>query len=307
MATSTAAGLPELSKLFLLPVLAMSFSAVLYTLADPFIDKRLPTTANEPDLWHALVPILSKVVVLWLSWWGQLDAMNTFSVTTLIRAPFYFLLYLFYDISLSTVTICWLIDASSISLAFSLLGRGRRGDYITTHASRSIQNHALYDLNNVLLVILLATAVWALALFTLCVGFLPGWVVTNFYPVPSVTRPHEANHLSMVILCLPLGWALREFLFTPSTKVDRLSELPVFAPWIKSPRTIALFRRCYLLCVLVFGETFIRTFIAVGGSSVEGALIWASAWASMTYIVSSVLAWVEHAVDTSNAVQDDVK
>jgi hypothetical protein len=225
-------------------------------------------------------------------------AMDVFSITTLIRAPFYFLLYLFYDIPLFTVAFCWLIDAISNGVPFALLGRRRHPDDRTQLAASSIESHAIYEPTNAVLVALLATGLWALSLYALCVSYLPEWVVTHFYPVPSVIRSYEANHLGFAAICLPLGWALREFLYAPRTRIDQVS-LPVFVPFIRSLRTVVLFRRFCLLAVLMFGETFVRTYMAVGGSSIEGAALWAWVWTSMLYAVSYALAWVENAADQS--------
>ena len=66
-------GLATPWKWTLLPVVAMSISAGLYTLANPFVDGKLPDVSTNPQLWHQIAPIASKIVMLCITWALNLD------------------------------------------------------------------------------------------------------------------------------------------------------------------------------------------------------------------------------------------
>ncbi|KAF2668419.1 hypothetical protein BT63DRAFT_425739 [Microthyrium microscopicum] len=285
----------DLSKTWrwaLLPVVSMAISALLYTLADPFVDRQLPAVSSEPELWRELAPLGEKFVLLWTLWGLKLDATNAFTVTTLIRIPFYFLLYLFYNISLPTVIFSTTIDATSVAIAFLLMGRRRARGYASKAASESPEAHALYDPTNTVLAMLFATGIYALSLYALSTTVLPTLVVRHFYPIPSVERAHNASLYSLALPCLPLGWSIRELLYGPPTSADKLPlGLPV------STRTATKLRRALVLVTLVFLETYARTFTAIGGSTLTGAGIWASIWAATTLAASLALAYVGAAAD----------
>jgi hypothetical protein len=202
-------------------------------------------------------------------------------VTLHIRLPFYFLLYLFYDISLQTVTTSALIDATSCAVAFLALNRRRPIDYTSRAAAKSRQARILYNIWNVLLLTALATSIFAVSAFAAAkTPYFRMQMVYNF-DIPTLERLNEFMLPGFLALSVPLGWSLREYLFGPATEVDSKSS--------RRPLTHSLSNRTFVLAALAWLETFSRTFTAIEGSTVQGAAKWATFWFALILVVSTAL------------------
>jgi hypothetical protein len=220
-------------------------------------------------------------------------AVNAFAVTLHIRLPFYFLLYLFYNISLQTVAASAVIDAASCAVAFLALNRRRPIDYTSRAAAKSIEAHALYNVTNVLVLTSLATAGFAVSLFgASMISWFRLCIILNF-DVPSVERLNFLQLPGFLALSLPLGWSLREYLFGPPTSVDSKSS---------GPRRLqtSFVKRIVFLSTLSFVETFARTFTAIEGASLVGAAMWACFWFNLVWIVTLPLILAGSAAQPEN-------
>lgn len=221
-----------------------------------------------------------------------LIALNAFAVTLHVRLPFYTLLYMFYDISLETVAVSALIDATSCAVAFYALNRRRSSNYVSKTVAQSIEASAVYDPLSVASLTGLATAVYAVGLTI--ASQLP-WFrreLVTYFDVLSFERVNVSNLPIFVALNLPLGWALREYVFGPATLVDSRGS--------RRQLTHSMSNRTFVLVMLTVIETASRTYTAIEGTTLIGATKWASFWAGLIALASTALVFAGAAAESED-------
>jgi hypothetical protein len=212
----------------------------------------------------------------------------------IIKTPFYTLLYLFYDLPLSSFFLNNLIDSTSLALAFVITGITTRANYPPTPSAVLIaQERALSNTLNAVLTILLSACISALSvkIFLLDI-LLPKFFITSFYPFESLHKAHNVSLFELGALFMPLAIALRMILFARPTVFFRLARF-----WWSSTRTKLVRGRQEVVFLGVLIDNGLRIATTVGGASWEGAVVWALAWGGVVDLQSVVLAWVEAGVE----------
>ena len=248
--------------------------------------------------------------------------LDVFGLLLQTRAPSYIFMNLFYEISFTTVVISLLIDGASPAIAFALLGRRRERKSPSHLLKISPEFYAVDNLTNTSLVILLSSTVYALGLYLSAVTFLPSFVVSHFdyiiTLIPVYNLQGQTGLPTLTALFIPLGWAARTVLFSKSAfgkapisiAVDDQFQNPSASRflqldfWIRTTRGMELLKRTAAVFLITIVGNTLRTTSALQGSTLEGAVGWASIWAFTGLFANLLLIWVGSAAYTDpRAVQ----
>lgn len=202
-----------------------------------------------------------------------------------LRQPFWILLYLFYQVSLPTIAIDIGVDVASAFLAFSLIGA------VSKPYPKDVRHAAIFkNRGNKALLSILAINVLALSLYASSAsGYLSSFIVRTFYPVPSVEAIHGIS-LSTSALLVSLSGLIVPFILASPPKPQSTN---TFTSRVFHTHSIA--GRIGLLTALTYIETVTHVFVAIKGSTSEGAIGYAAGWAGATALTGAVLAWVNRA------------
>ena len=107
---------------------------------------------------------------------------------------------------------------------------------------------------------------------------------------------------------LPVGYAAREFIFSPSTAAQvsaSTTKAPAFNPvtatlgetflhnvWDYNKHTKVILQRTATLVAVVFGNTCLQGTLTVAGIDPIGAAGWAGIWATAGLLTGAVFWWV---------------
>jgi len=158
-------------------------------------------------------------------------------------------------------------------------------------------------------VTLFAAAIYAVVVYTSLYTWLPVYLVTNFSGLPTLQRVHDATLPLILAMTLPLGFAAKDLLFTPSVYYARNAGLnkPVFNPETATlGETLAwniglsgwgiredvLASRTALLLLMTFLVSYVKVYGTVQGAEMYGALGWGGVFASAGLLTGVGFAWV---------------
>lgn len=155
---------------------------------------------------------------------------------------------------------------------------------------------------------LLSTIIYGVTLFSALHTFLPTTFVLYFDGIPSLEPAYKANYLSILPVMLAFGFAARSFIFTPFAATGRSKEdsnLDEFNPvlatlgetlawnfWGFTTRQKVLIQRTAAAMLVTGLNTYIQTYMTVGGVESCGAVNYAGAWVAATFLAGSALAFV---------------
>jgi hypothetical protein len=221
------------------------------------------------------------------------------------RIPYFLFLNTFYDISLTTSCLCIAFDTLTSALPFTFM-RERSASHIST--ARVPNRNVIYDPVVSLLTTIAPAAVYAIIIYTSFVTWLPTHIIMYFDGVKSFDKAHNSVLPTVTAMFVPLGWAARTFMFSPSSTARpnlgdaRASAFnPVTATfgqtlkynvwgWRKGWKV--LLRRIAVLATMVGVTTFLKVQGTVAGSESYGALGWAALWSAASVVVGLVLGWI---------------
>lgn len=228
------------------------------------------------------------------------------SLGILSNIPYYVLLHVFYETSYSALGLSFAIDTVSLALPFFLLrpvnfynARQRTDNPKTVSeiaSDRSINSYMTA----------FAAAVYSLVVYSSFYTWLPVYMIVHFDEVRSLEAAHNATLPILLVGCMPIGYAAKNFLFKPSIAAARTLPTP-FDPRTAtlgdtfrynlglgshSNRASILTSRTTLLVAISGINTFVRVFGTVEGTDVFGAAGWAALWSIAAMSVGLGFAWV---------------
>jgi len=251
------------------------------------MERQRAEVSNDPGSVGSLGLLLVRMVVVKVGWDLGLDGKRVAAYLAYLRQPFWILLCLFYQVSLPTIAIDIGVDIASAFLAFSLIGA------VSKPYPKDVRHAAIFkNKGNSALLSFLAINILALSLYVVSAsGYLSAFIVRTFYPVPSVEATHDLSISTSALLVSLSGLIVPFILATPPKPVLRDS---LVSKWF---RTDTVAGRIGLLTALTYVETATHVFVAIKGSTSEGAIGYAAGWAGATAVVGAVLAWVNGATE----------
>ena len=148
---------------------------------------------------------------------------------------------------------------------------------------------------------LLAAAIYSVTLYAAYASYLPMYLVTGFYGIPSVAAAHTATPISLLPITLALGAAARSFIFTPAAAVSSTKVVPLdteaaslsetfwYNVWGYSKRTKVIISRTAALMLVSGINTFVQTFVTLEGVEATGAAAYSAVWVLASAITGLAL------------------
>ena len=149
-------------------------------------------------------------------------------------------------------------------------------------------------------------------------SWIPAYMVTHFDGLRSLEKAHGAAVLTFLGLFLPLGFAASQFIFVPAIgssgnpgitdpkihpekvpfnpQTATLSQTLAYNVGLSeagfSRRAEILAKRTAILASCSFLNAFLRTYVAIEGTELMGALGWASVWAAAAGLTGLGFSWI---------------
>ncbi|KAK8221322.1 hypothetical protein IWZ01DRAFT_537248 [Phyllosticta capitalensis] len=303
--------LPSWLRFPLLILLSSSTSVALLSVGSEFLDPQLrAVTRAGTDDFHVLASLSWKFLELAVCWFGNFDDIDILSLSVLTHTPWFFLLATFYEVAPGSALLCLAVDAISVALPTRLL-RPRAPTHNSRAPRAAVPNKSIIDdFQTRAATSALAAAVFGVALYTsLSTGFLTSFMLTHFDGIPSLERAHSLNLVNLVIALLPIGYAAREFLLTPSLgalentgdakrkafnpETASLWEHVLYNFWWYEKGTRVLLRRTTTVVAVGMGHAVGHSVFALEGGDAVGAVGFAGIWAAATIVTAALYAWVE--------------
>lgn len=155
---------------------------------------------------------------------------------------------------------------------------------------------------------LLAASVYGVVVFGSFGSWLPVYLVTHFDGIKDISALHNANFLFLIASFVPVGFAAKLFLFTPSqaAKADKydketanfnpetatFGETLLYNLWGYSHRSRQLAKRTATLVAVGGLHTWLQTYATVEGAEALGAAGWSSVWALAATLTGVAFLWV---------------
>lgn len=232
------------------------------------------------------------------------------SLTLLLNAPYYYLLYTLWSIELLPILTSLAVDITVFSLPFALL---RPAHAHTSGTGPKTANQAVArDWQIDVLTAALAAVVYAVTFYlTFLVGGFSVFLVTHFDYIPTFERMHSYTVMTLLQIFAANGVAAMYFLFRPAmaaagppkTVTRRRSNSKRFKAetatlaetlaynlgWGEagpSHRAEVLAKRAGLLIIGTIANTFVRVFGTVDGTDIVGSMGYAALWAAANALVA---------------------
>lgn len=289
----------------------------------------LATVSRSRDQWWEVAGLLGwKAGQLAVGWYGGYDSMmrnfikmhkskadllllgsDVAALTFLSHVPYHYFLVTFYLIRPTTSVACIVIDTLAAFLPFYYLKVSSSIHSIKTPKGVAANRSVINDYQVQVFTSLLAAGIYAVVVFGSYASWLPVYLVTHFDGIRDISTLHNGNFPYLIASYLPIGFAAKIFLFTPSeaAKPDRydkeiekfnpetatLSETIMFNLWGYSKRTRILMKRTATLAAVSGLHTYLQTYISLEGTEALGAAGWSSVWALAGTVTGAVYCWVE--------------
>jgi len=228
------------------------------------------------------------------------------SLFLLSSAPYYLLLALFYEINAMTIFLALTIELTTSTLPFLLMRRlSPHNAALRAPASMNALLATSFTIKTY--VTLFATAIFAVMTYTSLYTWLPVYLVTNFDSIRTLEHAHGAQLPVLLGMCLPLGIAAKDYLFTPSLFYARTSlakdfdaETATFGETLAynlgltgwGVREDVLVKRTVLLVVMQLAVAVAKIWGTIDGAELWGALGWGGVFASAGLMTGVGYAWV---------------
>ena len=135
------------------------------------------------------------------------------------------------------------------------------------------------------------------------------YLVTHFDGIRDIGAAHGAAFPFLIWSFLPVGYAAREFLFSPSAGAKKdtsdvkreafnpvtatLGETVVYNLWGYSKKNRVLIIRTATLATVSWLSSWYQIYFTVEGAEGYGAAIWSGIWAFAAVVTGAAFAWVE--------------
>lgn len=230
------------------------------------------------------------------------------SLTLLSHFPPLYLLHQFYAIHATTIIASLAIDIITNYLPFRLL-RPLLPAHEPTSTEVPVPNRPIItNLPVRILTSLLAAAIYGIVLYASYASWLSVHLVTYFEGLKDISAAHSPAFPLLVLSLIGVGYAAREFLFTPfagSTSDPRDAMAPPFDPatatlgetlrynlWGYSKRSKFIITRTITLMLVTGLNTWLHTFVTIEGAENYGALGWSAIWVVSAAITGLAFWWV---------------
>ena len=228
--------------------------------------------------------------------------------TFLTSVPYYYFLATFYLIRPTTVMTGLAIDTVVAFVPFYTLKVSSSIHSIKTPKGVAANRSVINDFGVQASTSLFASGIYAVVVFLSYTTWLPIHLVVHFEGLRDISLAHNSNFPYLIASFLPIGFAAKVFLFTPSeaAKPDAyekdiakfnpetatLSETLVFNLYGFSKRARTLMQRTITLAIVGGLHTWLRTFITVEGAELVGAAGWSGVWSLAGLLTGLMYGWV---------------
>lgn len=238
------------------------------------------------------------------------------ALTLLSHVPYHYFLASFYLIRPSTAIGCLAIDTFAAYLPFWFLKVSSSIHSIKTPKGVAANRTVINDFG-----VQASTSVFAAGIYGVIVSasyltWLPIYLVEHFDGIRDISILHNSNFTWLMASYLPVGFAAKVFIFTPSTaaKPDEydkeiakfnpetatLGETVIFNLWGYSKRTRTLIKRTATVVAVSGLHTWFQTYVALEGAEMFGAVGWSSVWAIAAIWTGIAFWWVGNVEGMSN-------
>ncbi|OAK93787.1 hypothetical protein IQ06DRAFT_330528 [Phaeosphaeriaceae sp. SRC1lsM3a] len=305
--------LPGFLRVPILVVLSFGIKSMLWSAALNFLAPELGAISKVPsetDMWSLYSPparLVMNIATMTMNWYLNYDFWDVAALTTLVNAPYAYLLTTYYDISTLTVAAHVNIEVLAIAIPTFLL----RSRSVAHRSNVPLRNRFLLESTQVQLTNwILATSVYVTILWT-CVnvkfGFLTIFLIKHF-DIPTLEAVHAEDPVSIILKVAVAGAAAKEFLLNPSIAAQPQSgtSTPVaqFDPAtatldetikanvvLKDKRKNTLAQQTLILNALLMTSTVQRC-MTLKGAELTGAVGYSGIWVVANTILSLWYAWV---------------
>ncbi|KAI9806289.1 MAG: hypothetical protein M1825_006404 [Sarcosagium campestre] len=296
------------------PLLVLSsllISSVGYTLTAPYTARDLGGISRSLNEWWEVGGLIGwRAVELGLGWWLNYDGIDLAALILLSHTPTLHLLSSFYNISPRTVLVSVTLDIVAAYVPFRLLrplswthkraGTPHRG------AQAGLSTSVVRDVQLAPLTTILASAIYAVVVYASLQSWLPRFLVLHFTGLRDISPAYDSALPTLLLYFLPLGYAAKEFIFTPAVaavatqptavtfdpETATLTETLWWNAWGYSKRSKTLIKRTATLTVVTALNTWLHTYVTVDGVESFGAQGWGALWASAAALTGIVFWWV---------------
>ncbi|KAI9803652.1 MAG: hypothetical protein M1833_000564 [Piccolia ochrophora] len=301
--------IPQPLRFPVLVLASLALSSLFYSLAAPYTGGELASVSRSLNSWWEVGGLVGwRAVELSIGWWLEYDGIDLASLTLLSHLPTLYLLSTFYGVSSPTIIISLTIDILTTSLPFRLFRPLSPAHHAST--SPTVPNRSIIaDTPLSLTTTLLATAIYAITLYTSLTTFLPTHLVTYFTGLRSLSAAYAPALPVLVLNLLPAGYAAREYLFTATAGFAQSASKPrassPFNPataslretlawnvWGYAPRSKFLLKRTATLMLVTGLNTWVHTYVTVDGVESAGAAGWSGVWVVAAGLTGGVFWWV---------------
>ena len=203
---------------------------------------------------------------------------------------------------------CIFIDLVATATPFYLLRKTLASHSFRTPKNAVANRSVINDWSVHIFTSLFATCVYAVVVSGSFGTWLPKYLVTHFEGIKDISSLYNSTFIWLVAAFLPIGVAVKTFLFTPSiaakpdfnakeiasfnAETATLRQTIAYNLWGKSERVKVLVQRTGTLAATVGLNTWLHTYMAVDGSEGAGAAGWSAVWAIAATITGILFKWV---------------
>ena len=238
------------------------------------------------------------------------------SLVLLSHMPHLYLLTTFYGVRPTTMLATLSVDVLATYIPFRLL-RNVSPTHLTEVPKGAVANRSLLTDSMIkVFTVILPASIYAVVVFGSFGSWLPVYLVIHFDGLKDISAAHSAALPYLMMSFLPVGYAAREFLFTPTIGAKRglgdikgsafnpetasLSETVYYNIWGYSKRTKSLIQRTGTLVAIGSFNTWLQTYVTIEGAEGYGAAGWASVWALAATITGAAFWWIGDVEGVSN-------
>lgn len=243
----------------------------------------------------------------------ELPAYDYGSLFLLYSSPYYALLATFYDVDRLAIVFAATIDLIANVAPFYALRSLNIHNRLQALRTEDAILAALNTVNT--LTTLFAAGIYGVVIYSSLFTWLPIQIVRHFDYVPTLEHAHGANLVVLILACIPLGFAAKNFLFVPSIAAPgagRASKIEaqhkVFDPATASfSETLAynlgiarhwgirdqiLVKRTVVVVIMTLLFSLTKIYGTVHGASAWGSLAWGSVFALASSLIGLGYVWV---------------
>lgn len=175
-------------------------------------------------------------------------------------------------------------------------------------AKNAANREILTDIPIQIYTTILAAAIYSLTLFSAYKTYLPTALVLYFKGLPSIAPAYTTNFLATLPVTVAFGIAARTFIFTPFVGTGETAEdgkLAEFDPatatlgetlawniWGYTTREKVVILRTFVAMVVTGVNTYLQTYMTIGGVESYGAVVYAGAWVAAAFLTGVGLGFV---------------